>query len=110
MTCRRRSQATLVSQSGGLRNGRSRIGMITGSTCNVMSKDLVSDSKFLSLVLRHKPETVGVALDENGWIDVSELLTACAKHGRAISRERLDRIVETNDKKRFAFSEDGRRI
>ena len=31
-------------------------------------------SKFLSLILRHKPETVGISLDEHGWADVDELL------------------------------------
>jgi putative RNA 2'-phosphotransferase len=73
-------------------------------------KDLVSTSKFLSLVLRHQPETVGVTLDPAGWIGVDELLAACARHGRRISRELLEQIVATSDKKRFAFSEDGTRI
>ena len=72
--------------------------------------DLTSDSKFLSLVLRHKPETVGVTLDDAGWIDVDTLLGACAKHRRVIPRERLEQIVATSDKQRFAFSEDRRRI
>src|SRR5438309_1534427 len=72
--------------------------------------DLTSTSKFLSLVLRHKPETVGVTLDPAGWIGVDELLAACARHGRRISREQLERVVATSDKKRFALSEDGTQI
>jgi putative RNA 2'-phosphotransferase len=67
-------------------------------------------SKFLSLVLRHKPEEVGLALDPAGWVDVDVLLAAISRHGDPISRADLDRIVATNDKKRFAFSDDGRRI
>jgi putative RNA 2'-phosphotransferase len=71
---------------------------------------MVRTSKFLSRVLRHEPALIGVRLDEAGWIDVSELLAAAATHGRRISRAELERIVAENDKKRFAFSEDGRRI
>lgn len=67
-------------------------------------------SKFLSLVLRHQPEAVGVELDGAGWVDVERLLEACAAHGRPIAREALDEIVSTSPKRRFAFSEDGQRI
>jgi len=73
-------------------------------------KPTVRMSKFLSLVLRHQPEKVGVALDEGGWVDVDELIAACAAKGRRFSREELDHVVATNNKKRFAYSEDGRRI
>jgi putative RNA 2'-phosphotransferase len=62
-------------------------------------------SKFLSLILRHKPETVGLALDSNGWIDVENLLKACAKNGNAFSRDELEEVVATNEKQRFAFDE-----
>jgi putative RNA 2'-phosphotransferase len=76
-----------------------------------MSADLVNVSKFLSLILRHKPEEIGLTLDENGWAHVDELIRlANQKGGREITRPLLDRIVADNDKKRFAFSEDGRRI
>lgn len=75
-----------------------------------MSKPDVSKSKFLSLVLRHKPETIGITLDANGWIDVDALLTAMAAHGRPLSLPDLERIVRENDKTRFALSEDNKRI
>jgi len=71
---------------------------------------IVARSKFLSLVLRHRPETVGIVLDENGWVDVDALLDACRLKGRGMTREELDEVVRTNDKKRFAFSPDGQRI
>lgn len=73
-------------------------------------KQAVKVSKFLSLVLRHNPGAVGVVLDEGGWVDVDGLIAACAARGRRFSRADLDHVVATNDKKRFAYSEDGRRI
>lgn len=75
-----------------------------------MDKQVVRTSKFLSLILRHQPEKVGLKLDENGWVDVSQLLTALAKHGHALTQEELETVVFTNDKQRFAFSSDGLRI
>ena len=75
-----------------------------------MKRELVSTSKFLSLILRHKPETVGLRLDGEGWVSVQELLAAARASGRDISRELLDEVVFTNDKKRFALSPDGEKI
>ena len=67
-------------------------------------------SKFLSLVLRHKPETIGLTLEENGWLGVSKLLPACAAAGQALTLEELYEVVATNDKKRFSFDESGEMI
>lgn len=67
-------------------------------------------SKFLSLVLRHQPETAFLTLDSAGWTCVEELLRGCAKARRPITREQLQHIVDTNAKKRFEFSPDGTRI
>ncbi|MDD2869417.1 RNA 2'-phosphotransferase [Neomegalonema sp.] len=72
--------------------------------------DLKTRSKFLSLVLRHAPETIGLKLDAQGWAPVPELLAKMKAAGHKISAEDLREIVETNDKKRFTLSEDGRRI
>jgi len=74
------------------------------------TKSRTAASKFLSFVLRHEPEAVGIALDGAGWVDVDVLLQACSTHGHSLSRDELDEIVATNPKQRFAFSEDGRRI
>ncbi len=62
-------------------------------------------SKFLSLVLRHKPEEIGLILDENGWANINDLLEKSAKVNNAFTFEELTEVVETNDKKRFAFDE-----
>jgi putative RNA 2'-phosphotransferase len=67
-------------------------------------------SKFMSLVLRHAPETIGIALDAQGWVEVAQLLERAALHGEAVSRAELDAVVATSDKQRFAFSGDGMRI
>lgn len=67
-------------------------------------------SKFLSLVLRHRPEAIGIRLDGQGWIAIDTLLAQCRAHGRDISRPMLDEMVATNSKRRFAVSEDGLRI
>lgn len=67
-------------------------------------------SKFLSLVLRHEPERIGVELDRSGWIDVAKLLERLAAHGIVVTRAELERVVATSDKQRFALSEDGTRI
>lgn len=70
----------------------------------------VETSKFLSYVLRHRPDSIGITLDPEGWVEVDTLLEACATNGRAISRAQLEEVVATNNKKRFAFNEDGTRI
>ncbi|MDQ4123117.1 MAG: RNA 2'-phosphotransferase [Acidobacteriota bacterium] len=67
-------------------------------------------SKFLSLILRHAPETVGLRLGENGWVRIDELLAACAKNGKTFTRQELEEVVETNDKKRFSFDTSGTKI
>ncbi|MFO0867019.1 MAG: RNA 2'-phosphotransferase [Gemmataceae bacterium] len=72
--------------------------------------ELTSTSKFLALVLRHKPEEIGLTLDPNGWAEVDELLRLCNARGKRLTRDLLERVVAENDKKRFAFSDDGARI
>ncbi len=71
------------------------------------NKQKKTRGKFLSLILRHKPETIGIELDENGWVAVDELLDKL--EGR-LTREQLEDIVETNNKKRYEFNEDKSRI
>ena len=72
--------------------------------------DVVRLSKRLSYVLRHAPGSVGIVLDDAGWVDVDELLTALAAHGRPVTRADLEHVVATNDKRRFAFDDTGSRI
>ena len=64
----------------------------------------------MSLVLRHKPEEIGLSLDEQGWAKVEDLLAKMQARGKDIDRALLEEIVRTNDKQRFSFSEDRARI
>jgi putative RNA 2'-phosphotransferase len=75
-----------------------------------MDKKLVRISKFLSLVLRHKPETIGLSLDRGGWARVDELIAAANRAGMPLDQASLQQVVEQNNKQRFAFSDDGQRI
>jgi putative RNA 2'-phosphotransferase len=72
-----------------------------------MQKRQIKISKFLSLVLRHRPHKIGLTLDEAGWVPVADLLQACNGHGFALSLAELEAVVAQNDKSRFAFSADG---
>jgi len=74
------------------------------------NKETIKLSKFLSLILRHEPERVGLKLGEAGWVRVDVLLAAANRHGVALTLEQLQHVVATSDKQRFALSEDGRRI
>ena len=62
-------------------------------------------SKSLSLVLRHQPESVGLTLDEAGWVEVDRLLAAMN-----LERATLESIVRESDKQRFALDASGTRI
>jgi putative RNA 2'-phosphotransferase len=63
-------------------------------------------SKLLSYILRHRPEEYGILLDENGYTNVDELMNKLNTHNENISFEILQHIVDTNNKKRFAFNDD----
>ena len=62
-------------------------------------------SKFIALILRHKPETIGITLDELGWANVDELIQGVSKT-HPLSIELLEEIVRTDDKQRYSFNED----
>ena len=64
----------------------------------------------MSLILRHNPGRVGIELDESGWVDVDVLIAAMNANGKSVDRNIIDEVVETNDKKRFTFSDDGSKI
>lgn len=72
-----------------------------------MKKSQEKISKYLSFILRHNPEAIGLSLDTQGWANVEELLEGMKKINKAITRNELQEIVEKNDKKRFTFSNNG---
>ena len=72
-----------------------------------MSKNkLTKISKFLSLILRHKPHTIGLTLDAQGWASISELIEKARSH-IPLTKELIKQVVSTNDKQRFKISDDG---
>ncbi|WP_166921202.1 RNA 2'-phosphotransferase [Flavobacterium poyangense] len=73
-------------------------------------KEIKRVSKFLSFVLRHSPETINLKLDENGWANVDELILQSKNQEVKLDLDALTIVVETNDKKRFAFNEDKTKI
>lgn len=63
-------------------------------------------SVFISLVLRHKPDTVGIQLDEHGWANVDELINGINNTGKNINMDILEEIVRTDNKQRYSFNDD----
>ena len=62
-------------------------------------------SKYISLILRHKPETIGITLDEHGWANVDELILGISKT-HTLNMDVLEEIVRTDEKQRYSFNED----
>ncbi|MGN6420913.1 MAG: RNA 2'-phosphotransferase [Pseudobacter sp.] len=75
-----------------------------------MEKNLKHISKFMSLVLRHRPEEIGLQLDENGWADLQELIIKLNSKGANVDEATIQLVVDTNEKKRFAFNDDKTKI
>ena len=66
---------------------------------------LQETSKYVALILRHKPEVIGIALDEHGWANVEDLIAGISKT-HPIDMETLERIVREDEKQRYSFNED----
>lgn len=71
--------------------------------------ELIKTGKYLSLILRHKPDVIGISLDEHGWADVSKLIAGIRKT-RNFDMNMLEEIVQTDNKQRFAFNPDHTKI
>ena len=73
--------------------------------------NVVKISKFLSLVLRHHPETIYLYMDKNGWVYIDELIQNAVRYKNIVlSYDLIKYIVDTNDKKRYIISDDGKKI
>ena len=62
-------------------------------------------SKYISLILRHKPDVIGITLDEHGWANVDELIAGVSKT-HPINMDILEQIVSEDEKQRYSFNED----
>ena len=69
-----------------------------------MSVPIVKTSKFLSLVLRHRPELLGLTLDSQGWVCIAELIAAAQLKNHTLTLELIHEVVANNNKKRFTLS------
>lgn len=74
------------------------------------SKQINEASKFLSYVLRHEPQAIGLQLDSEGWGNIDSLIAGAAKEGLNLDMMLIQAIVSSSDKRRFSISEDGLRI
>jgi putative RNA 2'-phosphotransferase len=72
--------------------------------------DDISISKFLSYVLRHEPQAIGLVLGDQGWVDVADLVEKARANGTAITAADVARVAANSDKKRFTLSDDGLRV
>ena len=70
--------------------------------------DLKKISKYLSFILRHQPDSIGLELSDEGWANIKELIGKTRKF--KLTKELINTVVETNNKKRFLLSDDGLRI
>lgn len=68
--------------------------------------NLQSISRYISLILRHKPEVIGITIDEHGWANVEELIQGIAKNNPGFNKEFLEEIVRTDNKQRYSFNDD----
>ena len=68
--------------------------------------DLHKISRYMSLILRHKPETIGISLDEHGWAAVDDLINGIAKNNEGFDMAILEEIVKTDSKQRYSFNDD----
>lgn len=67
-------------------------------------------SKYLSLILRHKPEEIGITLDAHGYAKTSEIISGIKRKYPEFNRNILEEIVRTDSKQRYSFKDYGRMI
>lgn len=70
-----------------------------------MKQDNKETSKYISLILRHKPEVIGITLDEHGWANVDELIEGVSRTHK-LDMAILEQIVAEDEKQRYSFNED----
>ena len=75
-----------------------------------MNRRLTKISKYLSFVLRHNPETIGLELDAERWASVDQLVKNANAKGKSITLAQIQDVVAQDEKKMFVFSDDGLRI
>jgi len=72
-----------------------------------MNRRLTKISKYLSFVLRHHPESIGLDLSPEGWANTEELVKKANANGKSITLEQVHEVVALDEKKMFVLSDDG---
>lgn len=72
--------------------------------------NLIKYSKYLSYLLRHRPEAANLSMDKQGWVSVVEIMHAMQQKDARFTYQTLEEVVRTNNKKRFAFNDDKTKI
>lgn len=72
--------------------------------------DLTKLSRFMSFVLRHDPGSIGLELDSAGWASISDIVRLGQDKKRKFDRSDVLSVVETDEKKRYSLSSDGKKI
>ncbi len=72
--------------------------------CDYMN--LTNLSRYMSLILRHKPEVIEITLDEHGWASVNDLICGIEKNNPGFNMDILEQIVRTDSKQRYSFNDD----
>ena len=75
-----------------------------------MNKRLTKLSKYLTYILRHEPHAIGLKVDEEGFLNVEELVRNANASGKKITIEQVNQIVTENEQELFTLSDDGQRI
>ncbi len=75
-----------------------------------MNKRLTKISKYLSFILRHEPESIGLTLDADRWANVEELVEKANASGKNFTQAQVEQVVALNEQKIFSLSDDGLRI
>lgn len=75
-----------------------------------MNKRLTKISKYLSFILKHNPQSIGLQPNADGWLNIDELIKNANANGKSITLEHVRTIVASHDEKRFALSDDGLQI
>ena len=75
-----------------------------------MNRRLTRISKYLSFILRHHPESIGVELDHEGWLNIDQLIHNANASGKSITLEQVRQVIASSDEKRFVLSDDETRI
>ena len=75
-----------------------------------MNKRLTKISKYLTFILRHEPHSIGMKLDDEGYLNVEDLVKNANASGKSITPEQVQQVVAGHEQNLFTLSDDGTRI